>query len=240
MKPNKYQSHKRERKQKEFDEKVIEIKRTSKKTKGGNKISFSALVVIGDHKGRAGVGFGKAPDVVTAIQKGVRLAKRDLVTINIVDDTISHETFYKRGAAKVILKPAPKGTGVIAGGAVRAVVEAFGIKNIVSKRMGTTNKASNVHATFDAIKSLKPAKVKLKTIKVEENKTESKKTVKPVKTNQQPAKKTVKSVAKKVVEKKEVKKITAKKEINKPVVKKEVKKEIKKAAPKKAAVKKDK
>jgi small subunit ribosomal protein S5 len=149
-----------EREVKEFEEKVIEIKRVSKKTKGGNKINFSALVVIGNHKGKAGVGFGKAPDVISAIKKGVRLAKKHLTQIDITNGSIAHEILYKRGAAKVLLKPAPVGTGVIAGGAVRAVVEAFGIQNIVSKRMGTTNKGSNVHATFEALTTLLPGRKK--------------------------------------------------------------------------------
>ena len=95
------------RQPKEFEEKVIEIKRLSKKTKGGNKITFSALVVIGDNNGRAGVGLDKAKDVLSAIQKSIRAAKANLVKIDIVDGTIAHEVFYKSGAAKILLKPAP-------------------------------------------------------------------------------------------------------------------------------------
>jgi small subunit ribosomal protein S5 len=146
-----------QRQPKEFDEKVVEIKRVSQKTKGGNKISFSALVVIGNRKGKAGIGFSKAPDVLSAIQKSVRLAKKNLVTIEMVGDgTITHEILFKYKAAKILLKPAPEGTGIIAGGPVRAVVDAFGIRNIVSKRMGTNNKNLNVHATMMAISQLLP------------------------------------------------------------------------------------
>jgi small subunit ribosomal protein S5 len=140
---------------KEFEEKIIEIRRVSKKTKGGNKINFSALVVIGDHNGRAGVGFSKAPDVLSTIQKSIRLAKKNLIKLDLVDGTIPHQILHKRGAAVILLKPAPVGTGVIAGGAVRAVVEAFGIRNIVSKCMGTSNKISNVYATFEALTSMR-------------------------------------------------------------------------------------
>ncbi|NMB56956.1 30S ribosomal protein S5 [Candidatus Beckwithbacteria bacterium] len=146
--------------EREFEEKVIEIRRISKKTKGGNKISFSALVVIGNNKGRAGVGLDKAADVVSAIKKAIRKAKTNLVDLQIINGTIAHEVLYKRGAAYIMLKPAPEGTGVIAGGSVRAVVEAFGIRNIVSKRMGTSNKPSNVYATFEALKTLKKAEIK--------------------------------------------------------------------------------
>ncbi len=139
---------------KEFDEKVIQVNRVSKKTKGGNQMRFSALVVVGDKKGRVGVGLGKSKDVATAIRKSVSLAKKHLITVPIVKGTIPHDILIKRGAAKVLLKPAPEGSGVIAGGAVRAVVEAAGIRNISSKVLGTKNQASNVHATLEALKGL--------------------------------------------------------------------------------------
>ncbi len=139
----------------EFEEKIIKINRVSKKTKGGNKISFSVLAVIGDKKGKVGVGFGKAPDTVSAIQKAIRLGKRNLFKISLKGNTIPHEVYIKRGAAKILLKPAPDGTGVIAGGAVRAVVDAAGIKNIVAKILGTRKKISNVYATIAALKKLK-------------------------------------------------------------------------------------
>ncbi|OGV92384.1 30S ribosomal protein S5, partial [Microgenomates group bacterium RIFCSPLOWO2_01_FULL_47_10] len=124
---------------KEFDEKVVQVNRVSKKTKGGNRSGFSVLVVVGDKKGRVGVGLGKAPDVLSSIKKAVRKAKKRLVTIPLKGTTIPFKIVYKKGAAIVLLKPAPKGTGVIAGGAVRAVVEAAGIRDVVSKIMGSDN-----------------------------------------------------------------------------------------------------
>lgn len=140
----------------EFDEKVIRISRVTKKTKGGNNMSFTALVVVGDRKGRVGVALGKAKDVMNAIKKGVRRGKKTVITIPLVDNrTIPHELQVKLGAAKLILKPAPAGTGVIAGGAVRAVLELAGIKDVVSKILGTSNKMSNVTATFEALKIMK-------------------------------------------------------------------------------------
>lgn len=140
---------------KEFEEKIVQVNRVSKKTKGGNKIGFSVLVVVGDKKGRVGVGLGKAPDVSTAIVKGASYAKKHLLKVPMRATTIPHEIFVKRGAAKILLKPAPLGTGVIAGGAVRAVVEAAGIRDIVSKTLGTENQASNVYATLEALKQLR-------------------------------------------------------------------------------------
>mgnify|MGYP001608962749 CR=1 FL=1 len=137
----------------EFEEKVIQVNRVSKKTKGGNQISFSTLVVIGDHKGRVAVGLGKAKDVASAIRKAIVYAKKHLITVPIKNGTIPYDIYTKRGAAKIILKPAPAGSGVIAGGAVRAVVEAAGITNISSKVLGTRNRASNVYATLEALRS---------------------------------------------------------------------------------------
>lgn len=139
---------------KEFEEKIIQVNRVSKKTQGGNRIGFSVLVVVGNKKGRVGVGLGKAPDVSSAIRKGATYAKKHLITVPMKGTSIPHEIFIKLGAAKVLLKPAPDGTGVIAGGAVRAVVEAAGIRNIVSKILGTDNQASNVYATFEALRRL--------------------------------------------------------------------------------------
>lgn len=139
----------------EFNEKVIQVNRVSKKTKGGNKIGFSVLVVVGDKKSRVGVGLGNAPDVSSAIRKAVAYAKKHLITVPMKGRTIPHQISIKRGAAKVLLKPAPPGTGVIAGGAVRAVVEAAGIHDIVSKILGSKNKASNVYAALDALNNLR-------------------------------------------------------------------------------------
>ena len=138
----------------EFQEKVIQVSRVSKKTSGGNKIGFSVIVVVGDKKAKVGVGLGKAADVASAVRKGVAYARKHMITVPIVKTTIPHEIRIKKGAAKILLKPAPEGTGIRAGGAVRAVVEAAGIRNIVSKILGTDNKASNVYATFAALQEL--------------------------------------------------------------------------------------
>ncbi len=139
----------------EFAEKIVQVNRVSKKTKGGNKIGFSVLAVVGDRKGRVGVGLGGAPDVSSAVRKAVSYAKKHLFTVPMNGRTILHEVRVKRGAAMVLLKPAPPGTGVIAGGAVRAVVEAAGIRDIVSKILGSKNQASNVYATMEALKQFK-------------------------------------------------------------------------------------
>lgn len=136
----------------EFEEKIVKISRVSKKTKGGNKVGFSALAVVGDKKGRVGVGLGKAPDVSNAIRKGISHAKKHLITVPLEQGTIPFRIDVKLGAAKIMLKPAPPGSGIIAGGAVRSVVEACGIQNISSKILGTNNKASNVHAALEALK----------------------------------------------------------------------------------------
>lgn len=138
----------------EFEENIIQVNRVSKKTKGGNKIGFSVLAVVGDKKGRVGVGLGKAPDVASAIRKGVSVAKKHLVTVPIVNDTIPFGTYIKLGAAKILLKPAPVGSGIIAGGAVRSVVSASGIHNISSKVLGTNNQVSNVYAAIEALKRI--------------------------------------------------------------------------------------
>lgn len=137
-----------------FSERVLEIRRVSRKTKGGNRISFTALVIVGDKAGKVGVGLGKAPDTSAAIQKASRLARRDMVTVPLKDGTIPHRITQKYGAAQVLLKPAPEGSGVICGGAVRAVVEAAGVRNIVGKILGTNNKMSNVYATFYALEAI--------------------------------------------------------------------------------------
>lgn len=137
-----------------FHEQIVQINRVSKKTKGGNKIGFSALAVVGDKNGKVGVGLGKAPDVSSAIRKGVLLAKKHLINVPIINGTIPFRVDIKIGAAKIMLKPAPRGSGIIAGGAVRSVVSAAGIQNISSKVLGTKNQASNVLATMEALKIL--------------------------------------------------------------------------------------
>lgn len=139
----------------EYFERVVQVNRVSKKTKGGDKRSLSVLVVVGDRKGKVGVGLGKAAEVQSAVKKATAYAKKHLIDVPLKGTTIPHAIFVKVGAAKVFLKPAREGTGVIAGGAVRTVVEAAGIHNIVSKILGTENQASNVYAALEALKRLK-------------------------------------------------------------------------------------
>lgn len=139
----------------EFFERVVQVNRVSKKTKGGDKRSLSVIVVVGDRKGRVGVGLGKAADVQSAVKKATAYAKRHLIDVPLKARTIPHAILVKFGAARVLLKPAREGTGVIAGGAVRVVVEAAGIHDIVSKTLGTKNRASNVYATLEALGRLK-------------------------------------------------------------------------------------
>lgn len=141
-----------------FEEKVVQVNRVSKKTKGGNKMRFAALVIVGNKHGKVGVGLGKSNDVSAAIIKAVALAKKKMIDVPIVNDTVPYSVFVKKGAAQIMLKPAPSGTGIIAGGAVRAVVEAAGIKNVSSKILGSSNKASNVYAVFEALSQMKEVK----------------------------------------------------------------------------------
>lgn len=147
---------------KEFDETVVDINRVSKKTKGGNTMRFSALVVVGNKKGKVGVGLEKAPDVRNAIQKSIAAAKRNLITVPLSGTTIPHSVDEKYSAAKIILKPAPSGSGIIAGGPMRVVLEAAGIRDAVGKILGTDNKISNVYATLEALKKVAKMDRKIK------------------------------------------------------------------------------
>lgn len=151
--------------EKEFFEKVVQVSRVSKKTKGGNNISFTSLVVVGDKNGRVGVALGKAPDVLSSIKKGVRKAKKSLIRVPIKNGSIPFATEAKHKAARVYLKPAPKGSGIIAGGAVRAVVEAAGITDIVGKILGSNNQMNNVYATHQALEEIRRI-VKVKDINI--------------------------------------------------------------------------
>lgn len=149
--------------EKQYEEKVVQVSRVSKKTKGGNQFGFSILVVVGDKKGKVGVGLGKGKDVISSIKKAVKKAKKNMISVPMDGTTIPFAITVKKGAAKVILKPAPKGSGVIAGGAIRSVVEAAGIRDLSAKILGTSNQASNVYATFAALRRME-AMVALKGI----------------------------------------------------------------------------
>ncbi len=138
----------------EFEEKVLYINRCSKVVKGGRKFSFSALILIGDGKGRVGFGFAKANEVADAIRKGSEAARKNVVTFEMEGTTIPHEVFIEWDGAKVLIKPAPPGTGVIAGSKVRSVLELGGIKDVVSKSLGSNNPLNQVRATIKALLSL--------------------------------------------------------------------------------------
>ena len=138
-------------KEKEFVEKLVTLKRTSKTVKGGRRMSFAALTVVGDQNGRVGYGFGKANDVSEAIKKSIDKAKKNLITMPIKNGTIPHDVIGKYKSSSVLLKPACSGTGIIAGGAVRAILEAAGATDVLSKSLGSSTSVNVVRATFDAI-----------------------------------------------------------------------------------------
>lgn len=143
------------REEKEFDQAIIDIARVTRVMAGGKRMRFRACVIIGDRKGRVGSAVAKGADVTMAVNKAVTKAKKNLISVPIINETIPHRVDVKLGAAKILIKPAPKGTGIIAGGAVRAVLDLAGVSNVVAKILGTNNKINNVKATIQALKMLK-------------------------------------------------------------------------------------
>ena len=153
-----HREYNKEREPKEFVEKLVKLNRTAKVVKGGRRFSFSALTVIGDQKGKVGFGFGKANDVTEAIRKSIDKAKRNMVYVPIKNGTIPHEIQAGYKSSVVLLKPACSGTGLIAGGAIRAVLEAAGATDVLSKSLGSSSSVNVIRATFEAIKKMMDAK----------------------------------------------------------------------------------
>ena len=149
----------KDRERSEFEERVVEVSRVSRVVKGGRRIRFRILVVIGDRAGRVGYGIAKANEIAVAVKKAVSQAKKHMITVPIIDDTIPYEINKEFGSAKIFLKPASQGTSIVAGGVIRIVAELAGIKNMLSKVIGTANKVNNVKAIFAAFSSFDPAKV---------------------------------------------------------------------------------
>jgi small subunit ribosomal protein S5 len=141
---------------KQFEELVINVDRVSRVVKGGRRFRFKALVVIGDHKTKVGIGVAKGADVQVAIQKATDVAKKNLITIPVVNETIPHENEIKYSGARVLLKPAAPGTGIIAGGVVRSIIGMTGIRNLLTKSLNSTNKVNIAYATIEALRSLVP------------------------------------------------------------------------------------
>ncbi len=151
----------------EFEQRILDVARVTRVMAGGKRMNFRACIAIGDKKGKVGIGLGKGADVTMAVNKAVNHAKKDLITVNTVNDTITHEVFYKEGAAKILFKPARSGKGIIAGGVARAILELAGIKNVTSKQMGTNNKINNARCVIEALRSLKVVEKTAKTPKTE-------------------------------------------------------------------------
>ncbi len=146
----------REREEKQFDERVVAVDRVARVVKGGRRFRFRALVVIGDGKGKIGMGIAKGADVTAAVSKATDIAKKSLTTIAIYKGTIPHEQQSRVGGARILLKPAAPGTGLIAGGVVRVVLEVAGISNVLSKSLGSSNKINIAYATIEALKAIEP------------------------------------------------------------------------------------
>jgi len=142
----------------EFDQKVVEVKRVTRVVAGGKRMRFRALVVIGDRKGRVGMGLKKGADVAESVNKAINTAKKNMVTLPLINETIPHQILVKYKSSSLMMKPAKPGSGVIAGGAIRSVMELAGVKNVVSKMLGSNNKVNNIKAVFAAFQKMKSKK----------------------------------------------------------------------------------
>lgn len=143
--------------EKQFDERMVHIDRVARVVKGGRRFRFRALVVVGDHKGKVGAGVSKGADVTTAVTKATEVAKKQMVDISLYNGTLTHETEGRVAGAYILLKPASPGTGLIAGGVVRIVLEVAGVNNALSKSLGSSNKINTAYATLEALKAMEPA-----------------------------------------------------------------------------------
>ncbi len=198
---------------KEFDETTIQIDRVSRTVAGGRRMRFKALVAVGNHKNKIGVGVAKGNDVTAAVQKATRIAKKHMITFSMDGETICHETETKVTGASVLMKPAAPGTGIIAGGVVRSIIGLTGVKNLISKSLGSTNKVNIAYAVLEGLRQQTPRKEWTTTaLKAKEPKAEAKAVAKKpaTKAEKAPAKKT--TTAKKAPAKKPAAKKTAKKE----------------------------
>jgi small subunit ribosomal protein S5 len=148
-----------QRQERKYDRQVVTIRRVAKVTSGGRRLRFSAMVVVGDHKGSVGVGLGRGVDTRSAIDKGARVAEKSMKKIQLIGDTIPHEMVHKKGAARVMIRPAKLGTGVIAGSSVRTVLEVAGIENVYAKILGSNELVANTYCVFEALTKLRSARV---------------------------------------------------------------------------------
>lgn len=219
---NKRNNRNHRRQPKGYERKTVSIRRVAKVTKGGKRLRFSAMVIVGDKKGKVGVGLGRGSDTRSAVEKGERKAVKAMKPVQLVGDTIPHEIEHKHGSARVLLRPAKTGTGIIAGSSVRTVLELAGIENVYAKLLGSNDSIANAYCAYEALLELRNARV-LKKMKNMRERVEYKKNVDA----ERKAKEVAKRKAERESKKNETKK-SAPKKSTKKTVKKEVKKETKK------------